>query len=399
MKLFTTASLLLVLCFIQHTQAQYENIRIDQEDYYQKDPASPNSASVLVYVTRGEYHYDNGGNKHTRIESFSRPIGTTEWQKSFQIINSYNEDNNILTAEYQNYDGSQYQPLNLTDYTYDDMNENWDLVTTSIYNGMGWTPSSQSDYTFNPDNTLAEIRTDNYNILTSSFDYQSKTMYSYTMGILTSLNAYTYNGTAFVDDYRATFTNTAFGEPEYVLYEDYDGMAWQNWLQINYNYFGEILLSYEEERWDDTLMTPAWVKNNKTDFSYTSIAGQQVMNEILGQAWDADEANGGANPFWFDAYKLVFQLSSLLDTENQDIEKGLAYPNPFKDHITFTLPRALASEGLLSLYNHLGKMVSKAVLKSGTKSISLTNGHLANGMYFAKISSDTYNQTIKIIKE
>ncbi|WP_242158756.1 hypothetical protein [Aestuariivivens sediminis] len=86
MKIFTSGFLVLVLVWTPFANAQYENIRIDQEDYYQKDPASPNNASVLVNVSRNELFYDNGGNKHTRVEGYSKPIGTSDWMPSFQII-------------------------------------------------------------------------------------------------------------------------------------------------------------------------------------------------------------------------------------------------------------------------------------------------------------------------
>ncbi|WP_242082273.1 T9SS type A sorting domain-containing protein [Aestuariivivens sediminis] len=398
MKIFTSGFLVLVLVWTPFANAQYETIRIDQEDYYQKDPASPNNASVLVYVSRNEFHYDNGGNKYTRVESFSRPTGTSDWMPSFQIINAYDVNNNLETSETQVFDGSQYQSSVLREYFYD-MDGNIDVINTSQYLNMIWTPYSRNDYSFNPDNTISEVRTDIWNTMTNDYDYWSLFTYSYTNGLLTGFNAFTYNGMTPVDNYRASYTLNGFDEIDYILFEKYTGSVWENWRQIQYNYFAEYLLDTEEEFWDKSLTPAAWINSGKTLYSYTTIDGQTVFNQILGQAWDRDESNGGANPFWFDSYKLVYQLSSILSTPEDTVEKGLAYPNPFKNVVTISLPQPLKEDAELYLLDPLGKEVSKAQLKAGTASLSLSNSHLAQGIYFIKITNRSFHQTIKIIKE
>ncbi len=264
---------------------------------------------------------------------------------------------------------------------------------------MTWTPYSRNVYSFNPDNTISEVRTDNWNTMTNDYDYSSLITYSYTKGLLTGFNAYTYNGMTPVDNYRATYTLNGFDEIDYILFEKYTGSNWENWRQTQYNYFAELLLDTEEEFWDKSLTPAAWVKSIKTFYSYTTIDGQTVYNQIRGQAWDRDESNGGANPFWFDSYKVVYQLSSILSTPEDTVEKGMAYPNPFKSAVTISLPQPLEADAKLYLLDPLGKEVSTAQLKAGRTSISLSNSHLAQGIYFIKITNRSYDQTIKIIKE
>ena len=387
------------LFLFQTSYAQYDNVRLDQEDVYQKDPASPNSAPELVYISKNVFYYDNGGTKNTRTESFSRPIGTTEWMESSQIINIYNASNNLITSETQNYDGSQYQPFLLSEYTYD-TNGNNDTIYNSFYNAMNWEKNSRNVYSYNPDNTISETRSDTWNAMSLEYDYQSLVNYTYDSGLIKSINAFNYNGMTLEDNYRAALTHTSFDEIETIFYEKYNGTDWEDWLQVIYNYFGELLLNIVQQRWDDTLITPIWVNSIRTQFSsYQTINNHDIATTITGQGYDETLVISNPDEGWFDSYRLEWQLSSTLSSTTHTEEESFAYPNPFNDHITISLSQALNTDGSLFIYDSIGKEMSKTLLKPGTKSISLNSPNLAKGIYFVKISNENFNQTFKIVKE
>ncbi|MFA4863459.1 MAG: T9SS type A sorting domain-containing protein, partial [Bacteroidales bacterium] len=76
--------------------------------------------------------------------------------------------------------------------------------------------------------------------------------------------------------------------------------------------------------------------------------------------------------------------------ENQDFEESLHqnYPNPFKDHTTFSFTLAENSDVSLCIYDQLGRKVMSFPIKfysKGTHSIDFMNDKLSPGVYFYKI--------------
>jgi len=390
-KLFILFLLNGLLC-----NSQTENLTVDLEEYFQQDPASPNTAPVLVKINYIDFFYNNGGTKYSNAISYSRTFGETEWTESFQIVNSYDGNNKLTTSETQTPDGmGGYMPSSKRDYIYNtDGLQN--IITTSIYTGV-WTNWSQDIYSYNVDNTVSQIKNVQWNVVMNSYEDNSLFTYSYTNGLNTLINRYTYSGMTPIDDYRITITYTPFDMIDTMLKENYNGSSWENGTYTVYQNFAEILLSNIQYSWDLNLTPPDWRENLKTIYTDTNTDGFPEV--ITGQGWDRDEANGGANPFWYDNYKLVYQYSNSLDVDERALVDGKVYPNPFKNELTISLPTSISTVGELTIFDSIGKNIATTYLKQGTKSISLNNPYLANGIYFIKISTEDEDQTFKVIKE
>lgn len=73
----------------------------------------------------------------------------------------------------------------------------------------------------------------------------------------------------------------------------------------------------------------------------------------------------------------------------------LVYPNPVNDNLFISFPTAF-KEAKISLYNALGQNVFEKSIKNSETSVAVEN--LKSGVYFFKIESDSFVQTVKIIK-
>jgi len=398
MKKITFFKLTVLFFLTTHlSNAQLENIRIDLETIFQKDPASPNSAPVLVEVGYTEYFYANGGNQFTSALSYSKPIGETEWIDAYQILRYYDGENRLSTSETYLPDGmGGFIPSSQFEYEYDE-NDNPEILYQRTHNTIDWVNYSRVTATYNPDNTQADSKSDLWNPGTSAYDIDDSLInYTYDSGNNTLIERYAYSGMTPVIDYQIIMTYTAFDKINDRKVESWNGSSWENGAYTVYFYDDPFSTYSIQYFWDTSLTPAAYVESFKT--INTDLALDGVPEVITLQGWDKDEANGGADPFWYTSS--IFQYNyTTLNTVEETINKSLAYPNPFKSQITISLPNSMRSDGTLIIYNSLGKEVSKSDLKQGTKSININNPYLAKGIYFIKVSSEDQNQTFKVIKE
>jgi len=85
-----------------------------------------------------------------------------------------------------------------------------------------------------------------------------------------------------------------------------------------------------------------------------------------------------------------------------DLESAInlaIYPNPFKDQIRIETESAKAEKLELSIYNMVGKLISKESYTSAGKTIRTADlSGVANGIYFIKIQSETGSVSRKVVK-
>ncbi|WMI69185.1 T9SS type A sorting domain-containing protein [Mangrovimonas sp. YM274] len=91
---------------------------------------------------------------------------------------------------------------------------------------------------------------------------------------------------------------------------------------------------------------------------------------------------------------LVISQSNSLSNAEVNFEGFRYYPNPVKNTLTFESPNMVSS---VAIYNVVGQ---KVVATAGNNTMTTVNmSALPNGIYFAKVTIDGTEKTIKIIKE
>ncbi|WMI69187.1 T9SS type A sorting domain-containing protein [Mangrovimonas sp. YM274] len=102
-------------------------------------------------------------------------------------------------------------------------------------------------------------------------------------------------------------------------------------------------------------------------------------------------AVNGAGAYTYDFY--IYPDASL-STAEVNFEGFRYYPNPVKNTLTFESPNMISS---VAIYNVVGQ---KVLATADNDTMSTVNmGALPNGIYFAKVTIDGAEKTIKIIKE
>ena len=86
----------------------------------------------------------------------------------------------------------------------------------------------------------------------------------------------------------------------------------------------------------------------------------------------------------------VYDLSSVLSTERNDISQFNLYPNPTKDQFTIQLKEGIEIQKI-SIFNQLGQFISSTT----SKSMDVKN--LSQGMYFLEITTDKGRSIKKLI--
>ncbi|MBP9848503.1 MAG: alpha/beta fold hydrolase [Flavobacterium sp.] len=92
-----------------------------------------------------------------------------------------------------------------------------------------------------------------------------------------------------------------------------------------------------------------------------------------------------------------FNLSSTLTSENFTHQSSIkAYPNPFTNQLTIESNELIYK---VEIYNLLGQKVKNILFNNTTEnSINIDLSELAQGNYIAKVSSESFINTIKLIK-
>lgn len=149
----------------------------------------------------------------------------------------------------------------------------------------------------------------------------------------------------------------------------------------------------------------AIVQNNGTSFSGPIMAGgiaclmQALPNKTNAEIMQLVRESG--SQFSTPDYQLGFGIPNL----NQALEAGLSihnsnentfkfYPNPTGGKLVVELPLDL-KEGILKLYNVLGKLVFITAIK---RSFPVYIDHLQSGMYIGRLEAGNEKQSFKLIK-
>jgi hypothetical protein len=155
--------------------------------------------------------------------------------------------------------------------------------------------------------------------------------------------------------------------------------------------------------------TISWPSFNKNDsrIAFTSLdneggylAEYVVLNsnKISSDGVHQPMFSGAAWPVYFAAG--VRDISSGVKKSVKDGKnpKVTAFPNPFTDKVTISLPDDLLHYVAIEIMNHLGQIVYSSFLPMSADGIELDLNDLTSGYYIVRLSNDSMTATGKIIK-
>lgn len=243
----------------------------------------------------------------------------------------------LFIKETNTYDGSDYLIKSLI--------QNYDFISP-------WKNSYQIIYTNNPNGTVSQDLTQNWNI--SIWDDEYKT-------------TYTYNGTKVILSVTEIWTGT----------------IWENSSRDTYDYDGSGYLVQ--------VLSEKWVSGNwKNDYqAEITNYGDGSPYQIISKDWD------DTGLIWKNVGRLTFTYTSLAVKEHV-FEKSFAiYPNPAQDKITIKVTDD--SLGLkYSVTDQMGRQFLNGTITDRETEINIDQ--LATGVYFVQMGKDK-NQTIKMVKK
>ena len=316
-------------------------------------------------------------------------------------------------------------------YTYDDPYADFTNSLTELYNETGWQVWEQKIRTYNEDHTL---NTEIYQSFVNDLGLTNNRMtaYEYDLyGLNTKITRYAANN---VGDWTKAWQDVLMYDnglnTEITTYE-WDG-TWKEFKKIEKIYNSEDwIIKQEEFNWEDThwaitphsttyytyypngLLKDETNRNERTEYLYIndklSLESHYAWNYpngpwiLLGDLQYSYQSNGQLkevidNEYGWAKIKSVYFWSTLGISSNE-LTIGKAYPNPFTSVLNISLKSALESQGTLSIFDIMGKEISKTELNKGVKTITINNPTLANGIYFVNISNGSYNHNFKVLKQ
>lgn len=243
----------------------------------------------------------------------------------------------LFIKETNTYDGS--------DYLINSLVQNYDFISP-------WKNSYQIIYTNNPNGTVSQDFTQNWNISIWDDDYRT---------------TYTYNGTKVILSVTEIWTGT----------------IWENSSKETYDYDGSGYLV--------KALSEKWVSGNWKNDSQALISnyGDGSAYQITSEDWD------DTGLVWNKISRITFNYTSLAVKE-QVFEKSFAiYPNPAQDRITIkTNDTNLSLKYLVT--DSTGRQFLNGTITDRETEINIDQ--LATGVYFVQMGKDK-NQTIKMVKK
>ncbi len=145
------------------------------------------------------------------------------------------------------------------------------------------------------------------------------------------------------------------------------------------------------------LVNAEWIERHKIERGgVVSIDGTE-RTAIIGKSYSEDRPDGAAWVYWD------------LDQLDVDIEKNpvpfnfqlfQSYPNPFNMSTRVAYALLVPSDVVVSVYDIYGKLIStpvNALQSAGRYSFVWNADDVPNGVYFARLTSGSYSQTIKVM--
>jgi hypothetical protein len=331
------------------------------------------------------YTYDGASRRSVELsqswnvsiyEDFQRTTYTYDGQGDNTLILSeywYNDQWNNGLRKTITYDGSHHQSV----------------VVSAMWAGISWMDESKTSYTYDGSGHETEMLQQNWS---GSWQNSLRTNSTYDgNGFKTQMIFQSWETDHWLNQDRWTITNDGQGKPTYMLMEIWNNTAWTTSQQMTYTYNGSgIMTKVFLQMWYDS----KW--NNDYQELYT-IDGNQNRTEMIGQLW-----NGSA---WTNSSRYVYTWEQATGVDDHPLTVTRFallnnYPNPFNPstQIQFALPEA--NTVTLSIYDVLGKEVSRLVnerIPAGVHSATWDAAGMPSGVYFCRLTAGTFHAMKKML--
>jgi len=356
------------------------------------------------------------------------------WENSQQLISAYDENNNLISSLYRQWDGTEWTNFLQFLFTYDSNNQLTSEVL-QIWMSTDWQNAYQFQYTYDDNHRLAtEIyqSCDNNNCVNSSkntysydvsnnlvqdvfqiwdefnslWGHSDQFLYTYDANYnqLTSLHQ-SWNGFSYDNEILLTSTYDGSDHLTSELLQIWETDLWVNGSHISYTFTGNDLSYWLAQNWNIS----HWENTYRHYYTYSS---NHLLTKSIEERWNASSWLPGIHAF--NSYGKGDFLSGAstrhFNTDGQFISYGdsthyfyktvtgiedavnanrglCIYPNPTSGNFTIS---NTAEIGNVSIYNALGAQVfSQSDVTAETMEINLTG--YPKGIY-SIITSDGSNK-------
>lgn len=318
--------------------------------------------TLLFYSTVAVAQQGDGGRwsvcRLDSIYDYSWDTISQGWIPQSKILRAYDVNRYLTNANVQKWNGSDYDMASQKDTFSYDANGNFVKDVTQIRNGSAWL-TFQALYTYNGNNQKTGMLYQKWN--GSAWDDLQQSTYTYDgSGYLIGQTTQAWNGTQWQNTTKYNYTNNANGKPASLIVQTWSAAQWVNYRQYTYTYDANDYETNESIRaWDGSQFTDLYqdvFTNNSSGFH----------DEMLMTQW--------ANSSWRNYRKTDYYHYCLNNTGIADditTPTVIAYPNPFVDKLT------VAHDQTYELYDLLGKQVDESKLRalpSGTYILKTRQG-------------------------
>jgi hypothetical protein len=190
------------------------------------------------------------------------------------------------------------------------------------WNGSAWVNTDKNSFTYDGNNNLTELLYQSWD--GSTWVNYSKQSYTYdgNNNLSERLDQY-WDGSAWVSIYKNSYTYDGNNNRTEAIWQTWDGSAWVNSYKYSYTYNeNNILIESLGQSWDGSV----WVNSGKSLYSYD---GNNNLIELLSQTWDGFD--------WVDAYKqsYTFDVNNNLIEELDQIWSSSEWTNNYKYSYTY----------------------------------------------------------------
>ena len=343
-----------------------------------------NSSSEAYRDLRTEYSNNNEGAFLFGGSESNFYIGTSYYNNDINCNGINNDGSNIIGLN------DKELPTNEVDFAYIMGNCDGCLFSQGLILGDGVVRLTNANLSNFTTNTLPSPKNESIYTASASIEIHSDLPKAITVN-LQALDEPNQLWLAYGVDYGITYKGFIYNQPEngYIYdYDDYKFTVTNNSIvNILINNITSSTLSARIFDINGTQIGNTYSGNSSNPINISQVLSNgDYYLEIFGTPVDISIIN---------SYN--FNLSYTLTSENFTHKNFLkAYPNPFTNQLTIESNEPIQK---VEIYNLLGQKVKNILFNNPTEnSINIELSDLAQGNYIAKVTSESFINTIKLIK-
>lgn len=350
-----------------------------------------------VRATKTESNFDVSGNLTSSINyAWDKNSIPNNWIGTSKTENTWVNGNKTLSINYT-WDGSQWLNLSRTESTYNPAGKNL-VDITKMWFFINWQNTSKKEHYYDAGGKDTLNIDYTWELLTTSWAFSEKTRFAYnTNGLVIRETTLEWDKTlpvpAWSTSAKTEYTYNLSGNVTSMSSYEWDKTSklWIGLMKMEAGYTGDEMTSIIMYSWDKVI-NPAtgWVYESKMEKSGSGTLPNSVKyTEMTSYSWEINLWSVTGR----DTYYYSGQATSVNDNPRQ--KKVVAYPNPAKDYIIFSLTD-ITQPAFVEIYDLLGRKVDDHKLSENNQ-IPVSN--LKKGIYIYKVFTNGFVYKGKILIE